>query len=243
MNVIRYSYKNSIFHKLDPRSKIVFFFVLFFLAYFPNDLLFVSILYLVIIVCSLFSRVDPLHFFKENIVWGILIFFFSFLIVIWGFNDWHLSLKSSILITIRWLVIIQGSILFAFTTNPQDLIVALAKIKVPKSVAFSIGIGFRMMPEIIDKAQAILIAQRSRGWDSRTRLVNLFRLPAILSPLVIPLLAYVVESVKTIDTVLDVRGFNLNNLTSNPFIFLSNMDYLIIVLSVIIFTAFLFILI
>ena len=223
--IVNYVYKKSFLHSLDPRSKILFFLSAAFLAYIINSGLAIIVLYMIIILSSIISFIPPSRILKVNLKWGIFLFIISFIIIFWETQSLGLVLTKSFLITLRWLIVIQIAIIFVYTTNPQDLIVALTRLKVPKSLSFSIGIGFKVLPDIIEKARGILIAQRSRGLETKVKITNFYKLPIIIAPLFVPIIFYVVNFIDKTDLILDLRGFDLEEYFFNPFVKIRILDF------------------
>jgi len=74
------------------------------------------------------------------------------------------SLRFNTMLTISCFII--------WTTQPRDLLLALAKLRVPYSLAFMVTTGLRYIPLIGSEAQTVIRSQRLRGF--RYLRLNLF---------------------------------------------------------------------
>ena len=93
------------------------------------------------------------------------------------------------------------------TTHPSDMIVALNKLRLPKSLSFVISVSIRFLPQLLDEMKRILLAIRLRGVKLKTirGSINAFKLT--LSPLIINSL----RRARVVALAAEVRGFSCNN--------------------------------
>lgn len=95
------------------------------------------------------------------------------------------SLQKGVFLGLRWLNVIAPAGVFIFTTKAEDFAVAIASLRVPYTLAFSIGMAFRLLPLVLEDTQTILAAQRARGLDWDGGLIRRFRAaPAVVVPLI-----------------------------------------------------------
>ena len=95
------------------------------------------------------------------------------------------SLQKGVFLGLRWLDVIAPAGVFIFTTKAEDFAAAIASLRVPYTLAFSIGMAFRLLPLVLEDTQTILSAQRARGLDWDGGLVRRFRAaPAVVVPLI-----------------------------------------------------------
>lgn len=232
--ILSYIDKNTFIHRLDPRTKIVLFFVSSLLAYLVKNSFALLGIFLLILMINIISLFPIKILLKGLIQWGIVIFCFSIVILLVDGYSLYPALPVSCVITARWLIVIQSAFLFMYSTNPQDLVLSLTKLNTPVLLAFSIGIGFRMVPAIIQKSRKILISQRCRGFDNRIKISTIGKLPSIFLPLVIPLLNYLQDFAERSDIVLDARGFDIYILRKTNYLSLKIIDTILISLCVLI---------
>ncbi len=105
----------------------------------------------------------------------------------------------------RILIIVSSFILFALTTRPDVLMVALTQRGFPASLAYIVVATIQIVPRFQAKAAAILDAQRSRGLETEGGL--LLRARAVL-PLVVPLILSSLVDVEERALAIEARAFN-----------------------------------
>jgi len=190
--------KDSFFHNLDPRSKLIFAII-----YTISALLFKQIVPLLIIFISLIPLILFGKLFKQ---WVKSIRGLSFLIIfIVLLNTLFLSLSFAIAMIIRILIMVSAFSLFFLTVDPNDLALSLISMKVPYEFAFSFSLAFRFVPTIAKEAQNILDAQQSRGYEMQkkgliSQIKNLF-------PLLIPLIVCSIRRAFNVAEALESRAF------------------------------------
>ena len=133
----------------------------------------------------------------------------------WGkgtplFEFWILSPKQEgamfALISVgRIILVMAGFILFAMTTRPDTLMIALKQVGVPSSLAYIIVTTLQIIPRFQSKASTILDAQRSRGLETEGNL--LVRARAFV-PIVLPLVLGSLVEVEERAIAIEARGFN-----------------------------------
>ena len=198
LNAFKFMKKDSFFHNLDPRSKLIFA-----LVYTISALLFKQIVPLLIIFISLIPLILFGKLFKQ---WVKSIRGLSFLIIfIVLLNTLFLSLSFAIAMIIRILIMVSAFSLFFLTVDPNDLALSLISMKVPYEFAFSFSLAFRFVPTIAKEAQNILDAQQSRGYEMQkkgliSQIKNLF-------PLLIPLIVCSIRRAFNVAEALESRAF------------------------------------
>ena len=65
-------------------------------------------------------------------------------------------------VSLRLLAVLAAGTLVVFTTHPADLILALTKLGLPQWFSFILTLALRFLPETIEKAKRILVAQQLR---------------------------------------------------------------------------------
>jgi len=202
LNAFKFMKKDSFFHNLDPRSKLIFA-----LVYTISALLFTQIVPLLIIFISL---IPLILFGKLFTQWIKSIRGLSFLILfIILLNTLFLSLSFAIAMIIRILIMVSAFSLFFLTVDPNDLALSLISMKVPYELAFSFSLAFRFVPTIAKEAQNILDAQQSRGYEMQkkgiiSQIKNLF-------PLLIPLIVCSIRRAFNVAEALESRAFGSRN--------------------------------
>lgn len=196
---------NSIIHKLDPRTKIIFALGLIISLFLINNyftLLCITGFYILIVFLSglsvryIFKGLKPIF----------IIIFFTFLIHVFltpGNAIGYLGpisitkegLDRGIFMSFRLTLLIGVSVLLTATTPPlrltdglQSLLSPLKRFKVPTSeLALMVSIALRFIPTFVSETERIIKAQSSRGVDfnSGSLKERLENLVPILVPLFI----------------------------------------------------------
>ncbi len=195
---------NSLLHRFDPRSKILFT-VLFIAAIFLcKGLVSYGITLLILLIMIGISKVQPRVFLKGMkpvifilIFTGVLNLFYSSegtMIFQWKFL--HITtggLHSAFFMVLRVMLLISGTFLLTYTTSPirltdglESLLGPLKKLKVPvHELAMMMSIALRFIPTLIEETDKIISAQKARGANFDDG--NLFQRAKALIPILVPL--------------------------------------------------------
>lgn len=104
----------------------------------------------------------------------------------------------------RTAVLVTAAMLLLFTTHPGTLLTTLSANGMPPKMAYVISSTLQMLPTFRNRADSILLAQRSRGLKTRG---NPFRRVAVLLPLISPLVLGVFVDVDERSTAMEARAF------------------------------------
>lgn len=195
-------HKNTLLHKLDPRSKIMMILSYSILAFSFKSLPLMMILFISTIPLLLISTTTR-QFIKG--LKGITFLIFFILII----NTLSGSLNNSIITIVRLAVLMIIFSLFFKTTLPEDITQSLIKLRIPNSIAFSISLSFRFVPTMAQETEIVMNAQKSRGHSIKEggmiqQIKNLF-------PLLIPLLMNSVRRAYHVAEALETRAFGVND--------------------------------
>lgn len=107
-------------------------------------------------------------------------------------------------VSLRLLAVLAAGTLVVFTTHPADLILALGKLGLPHWFAFMLTLALRILPETVEQAKRILVAQQLRGAGGRglPSAARRFRL------LVVPLVTALLQSARQIAMAAEVRAYS-----------------------------------
>jgi len=216
----------SFFHKLDPRTKLVWFGVVIILAsLFLNTIallvLFLSIL--MIITISGISWRIVLRRIKALFLVAVLYFVFNIysyggrggevLFYIhrgfWIFPPWPVTaygLVYSLGCALRFLIMIMSVFLLIGTTPIQRLILGLVKWRLPPEIGIAIGIGFGYIPVLIDQTRTIIEAQKARA--HKTEYKNPIKRLNAYKALLIPTIKNSISKGTFIAAAIEARGFS-----------------------------------
>lgn len=195
---------NSFIHTLDPRTKIIINFIYILSVLFIKKIWVYSFYLILILIFCIISNIRFNYLLKtiRNVVLFIVFtsIFNVFLIkegeVIFkiGFlSVYSEGIRACILLSLRVLFLIIGSMFLTLTTSPteltygfESLMSPLKKIKVPVGeISLMISIAIRFVPTLLDEVDKIIKAQKSRGVDFETGSI-LNRIRNIV-PILVPL--------------------------------------------------------
>ena len=190
MDYLQYVDADSILHRLDPRTKFVYFVVMAVLTSLIKSgvaLLFLFTAFLVMwCICDiqkymwvLFGKLKVLlififllwlvlGLFERPVVEGGPVFFETTFMLggeerVFCF-DWY-DLYKGLVYSLRIFLMISAFYSVLITTNFSEIILGLQKWKISYAIAFGIGLVFQIIPMIITELKAIMEAQSSRGLE------------------------------------------------------------------------------
>lgn len=221
----RYVPTDSIIHRLDPRSKLIFVFAYICIVFLANNVVTYGILVIFTFLLVVISKV-PLKFFINGlkpILWLILFtlilhLFFTkqgSLIFHLGFiKIYEEGLRQGLFISLRFLLLIFVTSLMTLTTTPisltdglETLLNPLKKLKFPvHELALMMSIALRFIPTLMDETDKIMKAQMARGVDFSGGPIK-DRIKAII-PLLIPLFISSFKRAEELATAMEARGYN-----------------------------------
>lgn len=191
MDYLKYVDGDSLLHKLDPRTKFVFFIGMAVLTSVVKSgiaLLFLFVFFMGMwCVCGIQKYI--LMLLKKLKILLIFIFLLWFILGLFerpevgeNFIFWEAAIpflgNHTISMCLDWYDIYKGAVYslriflmissfytVLLTTNFSEIILGLQKWKVPYALAFGIGLIFQIIPTIIAELKAIMEAQSSRGLE------------------------------------------------------------------------------
>lgn len=201
MEAFKFIQKNTIIHKLDPRTKL-----LLAIIYSILGIIFEDIIILFFIFISLIPFILVGQLFKKWIksIRGMSFLFLLLIIFNTLFINEH-GFSKSISMIIRVMIMVSSFSLFFLTVHPDDLMLSLISLKVPYNIAFSFSLSFRFVPTIAIEAQNIIDAQKSRGYEMEEG--GLITQAKNLIPLLVPLIVCSMKRAFHIAESLDSRAF------------------------------------
>lgn len=220
----RYLQGDSFIHKLDPRTKLSITFLFILVIFLANNWITYGILTLFTFSVLLLSKI-PMKFFINSMKPLIWVISFTVLLQIffttggtvyfqWGiFTVTEFGIINGIFIFLRFMLIIFVSTLLTLTTPPLSLTDAieallnpLKKINVPvHQLALMLSIALRFVPTLMDEAQKIMNAQRSRGVDFGEG--NIFQQMRAIIPILVPLFVSSFNRAEELAIAMEARGY------------------------------------
>ena len=194
---------NSLLHRFDPRSKILFT-VLFIAAIFLcKGLVSYGITLLILLMMIGISKVQPRVFLKgmKPVVFivvctAILNLFYTSGTVLWSWGILKITeegIWKAGFMVLRILMLIACTLLLTYTTSPilltdglEKLLRPLKKLNFPvHELSMMMSIALRFIPTLIQETDKIISAQKARGADFDSG--NLIQKAKALVPILIPL--------------------------------------------------------
>lgn len=113
---------------------------------------------------------------------------------------YHLNL------VLKYLSSIPIILLFVCTTQPSEFAASLNKIGVSYSIAYSVSLALRYIPDIQKEYTDISKAQQARGVEMSSKVSLVKRLKSAAS-ILIPLIVMSMDKIETISNAMELRGF------------------------------------
>lgn len=110
---------------------------------------------------------------------------------------------------LKYLATIPIVLLFVCTTNPSEFAASLNKLGVKYSVAYSVALALRYIPDIQREFHEISQAQQARGIEMSEKASLINRLKSV-SSILIPLILSSMGRVDVIANAMELRGFGKN---------------------------------
>ncbi len=110
---------------------------------------------------------------------------------------------------LKYLATIPLVLLFVCTTNPSEFAASLNKLGVKYSIAYSVALALRYIPDVQKEYDEISKAQQARGIELSKKASVFARLKGA-SSILIPLLLSSMQRIEVISNAMELRGFGKN---------------------------------
>lgn len=202
---------NTFIHRLDPRTKLLVFLIIFIaVLQFENPLWLlpcVALVFLQLVIAKAWPNLRRIRF--------VLLVLTISSLVIWNFFAngvtplfWIIeveSLQYSISRTLLMLTIITMGMIMVSTTRNEELVMGMIRLGLPYRVGFAISTSLRLVPTIAANTLIISQAQRSRGLNLESG--NFIERIRKFIPLLIPVFISTIRSTNIFGMALESRGF------------------------------------
>lgn len=240
--MVEYISKESLIHRLNPITKIIWTFVVLIVCFMFDQPLFIFAVFLSNLVFAALSGIIKQVFpvVKALFMFSLLLILFQIFFVTDGntlfyaipwFNTGRitdLGLDLSLVMALRMLSTVSTIPILMMTTPMTDIVVVMVeKFKIPFKYAFMFITAIRFIPTFLEEMDQILQAQMSRGYHSDTK--NPFKKFVIILPLAIPLLVSSVKKTEKMAISMEVRGFGTGTRSHYREIKMGNRDYCVII--------------
>ncbi len=218
--MLEYIPKESLFHRLNPITKILWTFTVLIISFLFNDPLPIFIILLSNLLVAYASGIikQVLPIIKALFIFSLILILFQIFFVNEGKTLFYVipfanagrvtdvGLKLSLVMSLRMVATVSTIPIMIMATQMTDLVVVLVeKLKIPFKYAFMFITALRFIPTLMGEIEQIMQAQMSRGYDSDTK--NPFKKMVIIIPLAIPLLVSSVKKTEKMAISMEVRGF------------------------------------
>jgi len=231
MQFYDFIYRDSIIHKLDPRTKILWVIMLTFFVFLVknNFILFGLFAFTILLIFLAKLPAKSVWMSSRTFVIGFTIgYIILFSLLLWNIKE---GLIGGILFSIKFLVIIFSTIVFAMSTSPRDLISSLVKLNVPFEIAFMLTLAIRFVPVITREFNQVISAQKARAHKIRFSLIHPIESSKTFIPILIPTLMLLFKKSLDLSISIESRAFRaMKTRTPSSRIKLKFKDYLAILI-------------
>ncbi|UFJ43412.1 energy-coupling factor transporter transmembrane protein EcfT [Brevibacillus humidisoli] len=215
---------DSLLHRLDPRSKVVFVFVFAFLVFMANNWPTYVLLLGFMAVGTFVGRISPGYLLRGlKPVWFLVLFTALIHLLTtkggavyyqWGWlTIEETGVRQAMFMAIRLALLVLISSLLTLTTSPLDLtegmerlLAPFKKVNVPvHEIALMLSIALRFIPTLLEETDKIIKAQSSRGADFESG--NLLKRARNLVPIVVPLFISAFRRAEELALAMEARGY------------------------------------
>jgi energy-coupling factor transport system permease protein len=224
--IFGYIERDTLIHRLTGLTKLIAFLLWSFAAMISFDTRMLAVLVIISLLLFGMSKIrfnEISHVFYFilflMIINTILIFVFSPEegVKIYGSRTalFHISDKYAVTseqlfyeltVVLKYFTIVPVALLFIMTTQPNEFAASLNAIFVPYSIAYSVSIALRYIPDVQRDYKNISNAQQARGIDMSKNVNALKRLKNIAS-IILPLVLASIGRIDSISNAMELRGF------------------------------------
>jgi len=237
---------DTVLHRLDPRTKVLFFLFVTVLSVIIYDPI---IMLCLLFVVSIMYRLSKIPLIKlVSITKTLLPVFVMFILLNYfvlpprGAKIYLYLLPGMAPVTIettllgitsalRFILFIWLSRLLTFTTSISEILVGMVKMRLPPEVATSLGIAFSSVPLMISQFSSVIEAQKSRGSQIAVR--NPIKKVIAFIPVVVPGIYITILRGMNVAKTVEAKAFTYNpkNRTFRKRIRFRSNDYLFLTAS------------
>jgi energy-coupling factor transport system permease protein len=211
MNPYLYEAKDTVIHRLDPRTKIFLMAASFFIMLLPSTLPLVFASFALIGIHATFAKAwDTI-----GRLWKFLLVITIFTILIWSIIPrgdeilWLFIRRDSFLFGLMTATKIVGVLMsgavFLATTRNEELTIGLVKLGIPYAACFAFSMALRLVPTFAQTGVTVVEAQRSRGFELQAG--SLWKRMKNYIPLMVPIFLVSIRNANLMAMALEARGF------------------------------------
>ena len=215
---------NTVIHRLDPRTKLLFT-ILYIVALFSaKGGLAYAVLFVTLCACIAVSKIRPKTILRGMkpilfiiILTAVLNIFYTPGDPIWQWKFLKITVEglwAAFFMVLRISFLITCTFMLTYTTSPimltdglEKLLGPLKKLRVPvHELSMMMSIALRFIPTLIEETDKIMSAQKARGADFDTG--NLFQKAKALVPLLVPLFISAFRRADELATAMECRCYH-----------------------------------
>jgi energy-coupling factor transport system permease protein len=237
MQFYDFIYRNSVIHKLDPRTKILWVVALTFMVFMVKSNFIIISLFILTLLMVLVAKlpIKAVWFSSRLFVIGFTIgYIILFSLLLWNLKE---GILGGLMFSIKFLVIIFSTIVFAMSTSPRDLISSLTKLKIPFEIAFMLTLAIRFVPVITREFNQVIDAQKARAHKIKFSLLHPVESAKTFIPILIPTLMLLFKKSLDLSMSIESRAFRAKDKrTYSPKLRFHSRDYVsVLILALLIF--------
>ena len=239
MQFYDFIWRDSIIHKLDPRTKILWVVALTFLVFLTDNPYIIIGTFLFTIGIIFLSKLPLKSVWDSSKIFVVgftIAYVVLFSLLLW---DFYAGLTGGLLFSAKFLIIIFSTIVFAMSTSPRELVSSLTKLKIPYEIAFMLTLAIRFVPVITKELNHVINAQKARAHKLKFSIRHPIQSAKSFIPILIPTLMILFKKSLDLSMSIESRAFRAKEeRTYPPRMKLEIKDYVAILALVGIFVAF-----
>ncbi len=193
------------FHSLHPVTKLLLLLSCIVIPFFAKSFMITAIILAVYIALLVIARGAP----NLKKFWKMLLIFWVFTFAIWSvvprIRGLEWSFENAGLLATRIDTFVLAGLIFVTITRIEEFTFALTRIGIPYKVAFTLSLGFRLVPLFYQNLQTIVVAQKSRGVDLESG--GLSGKARKYGPILAALISYSLRNADLMAMSLEAKGF------------------------------------
>ena len=127
-----------------------------------------------------------------------------FSLLLWDLKE---GILGGLMFSVKFLIIIFSTIVFAMSTSPRDLISSLVKMKIPFEIAFMLTLAIRFVPVITREFNQVIDAQKARAHKIRFSIIHPIESSKSFIPILIPTLLLLFKKSLDLSMSIESRAF------------------------------------
>lgn len=263
----KYRNYKTVIHKIDPRIKLIcliFIMVVCFLPYgnFMNTFLILGILCIFILILMILSKCSFLDFIKSlKMIWFMALFLliinvfipnvtYTHKMIVFnnGYTIYYEGLLNTLMVLLRLIMMIALTLILTSTTKPLEITFSFEFFMYPlkfinfpvSAIAMTMSLALRFIPTLLEEANKIMKAQKSRGVEYNRGFITT-KVKSIIS-LIVPLLVSCFSISNDLALAMDARGYDPYAKRSRYHIYKFGLrDLIAIIVILLVFAFFIFV--